>query len=162
MSRWPRNMTIEQKFDALYEPVPWSGCWLWLGYGTKEEYGRLQVGAKKYLAHRLSYQRFVGDIPPGMLVLHRCDTPSCVNPYHLFLGTDAINTLDKVAKGRHAHGKEHAAWSRGELQHMAKLNAEKVIAIRNDNRPHPVIANDYGISSSNVSFIKRRITWKHV
>lgn len=162
MSIWRDDMTREQRFDSLWMPVPWSGCWLWLGYGTKEGYGRIEFAGRKYLAHRVSYERFVGPVADGMLVLHRCDIPSCVNPAHLFLGTDLINTLDKLAKGRHAHGPEHSAWVRGEKQHMAKLTDEIVRRIRDDRRAQSAIAAEYGIAQSHVSQIKRRVIWKHV
>lgn len=133
-----------------------------MGYGTAEGYGRLQLGKDKVLAHRLSFERFVGAIPDGMLVLHHCDMPCCVNPAHLFFGTDISNTADKMAKGRHARGPEHSKWSRGELQHMCKLTEDRVRAIRGDLRTQKEIAADYGISQTNVGLIQRRMTWKHV
>lgn len=85
-----------------YATVPESGCWLWLGGWDKEGYGRISKEGVQTKAHRAFYEIHVGQIPAGMLVCHRCDTPSCVNPNHLFLGTNRDNVLDKVKKGRYS------------------------------------------------------------
>ena len=144
-------------------PIPiFDGCWIWMLSIIQDGYGRMQVGSKKILAHRLSYEAFVGKIPEGILVLHRCDVPSCINPSHLFLGTDRTNSNDKVAKGRHARGPLHSVWSRGEKQHAAKLNPEKIRLIRADMRSQSAIAKDFGVTQTIISAIKRGKTWKHV
>lgn len=71
-------------------------CWLWMGARQKRGYGHLGRNGKTVLAHRFAW----GDVPDGMLVLHRCDNPPCVRRSHLFLGTKSVNALDAVAKGR--------------------------------------------------------------
>lgn len=78
------------------------GCWLWTASKTALGYGQLGAPERSsnYLAHRLSYEINVGPIPDRMCVLHRCDTPACVNPAHLFLGTKRDNSRDMEAKGR--------------------------------------------------------------
>jgi hypothetical protein len=83
-------------------PEPNTGCLLWLGKVGTDGYGLFKVGGKRRAAHRVSYEIHKGPIPPGLWVLHRCDTPACVNPEHLFLGTHADNMRDMVAKGRMA------------------------------------------------------------
>lgn len=98
--------------DRIKERVTISdrGCWLWNGPIFKDGYGA--IGIKRtgqHRAHRVSFATFVSPIPAGMWVLHRCDTPSCVNPEHLFLGSARDNALDREAKGRanRAHGASH-------------------------------------------------------
>lgn len=83
------------------------GCILWIK-GLQHKYGSLRIGNKSWRAHRYSWTIHNGDIPNGMYVLHRCDTPACVNPEHLFLGTHSENMQDKISKGRdHNQRKTH-------------------------------------------------------
>lgn len=78
-----------------------SGCWLWLGATNPLGYGMIDRNRyTEQLAHRYFFKVHRGDIPSGMFVCHRCDTPSCVNPDHLFLGTHEANMKDMVTKGR--------------------------------------------------------------
>jgi hypothetical protein len=75
-------------------------CWLWTGTINNKGYGRLNIGRVGFYVHRLSYQITNGVIEPGMVVLHHCDNPRCVNPDHLSLGTQADNLADMRSKGR--------------------------------------------------------------
>lgn len=75
-------------------------CWLWGGAKKGRGYGHIRLGGHWFTVHRVSYEIAFGPIPPRMRVLHRCDTPACVNPGHLFLGTAKDNTDDARAKGR--------------------------------------------------------------
>lgn len=104
-------------FWALTLPEPNTGCVLWLGNHNAAGYGRFGMepspsakrGLKNRLAHRYSYATFRGPIPESLCVLHRCDTPACVNPDHLFLGTHADNVSDKEKKGRGTGGARQRA-----------------------------------------------------
>lgn len=98
-----------ERFEQKYGIAP-SGCWLWQAATNKDGYGSFWSGAYRFddraagpimvLAHRWSFEHFVGLIPDGLNVLHHCDTPACVNPAHLFLGTQLDNVRDCAAKGR--------------------------------------------------------------
>jgi len=83
-----------------YEPVTESGCWIWMGSTTQKGYGDIKYDKKHHRAHRLSYELHNGAIEDGLMVCHSCDTPSCINPEHLFMGTAQDNTDDMVKKGR--------------------------------------------------------------
>lgn len=98
----PRG-SLEERFASHVAPEAITGCWLWLGKPDKHGYGRINVGGragKAQFAHRVSWELHRGSIPNGMGVLHHCDTPSCVNPDHLFIGTQSDNMRDARAKGR--------------------------------------------------------------
>jgi hypothetical protein len=85
----------------LWSRVRVSGeCWLWTGALTRAGYGLLTVGGQQKYAHRLAYETTVGRVPPGYCVCHACDTPACIRPEHLFIGTQADNLHDAGAKGR--------------------------------------------------------------
>lgn len=88
-----------ERFNAAYLPVPESGCWLW-EHATNGLYGVMRYNGRQEYAHRVAFALFRGPIPQGIIVCHKCDVPSCVNPEHLFLGTHKTNCDDKFAKGR--------------------------------------------------------------
>lgn len=135
----------QQDIDRFLARVEYAGeCWLWQGHLTNG-YGRFGFQKKMYKAHRFAYLAFVGTIPPGLDVLHKCDTPNCVRPEHLFVGTHADNMRDMASKGRshwqqrpedvprgdrhRTHIAPHLA-PRGERNGQAKLTAEQVETIR--------------------------------
>lgn len=154
--------------DRLLEwstPVTETGCWLWLGASDNRQfpflpYGQIWFRGRTLRAHRISYEHFVGVIPKGMLVLHKCDVPLCINPDHLFLGTHRDNTMDMIRKGRFEKVLE--MFHRGENSHYSKLKNAQVLAIRDDPRIQNVIARDYDICQKMVSNIKRRKAWRHI
>jgi hypothetical protein len=132
-------------------------CWPWTGCTTSNGYGRAsRDGGANVLAHRFAFELVFGPIPSGLLILHACDTPACVNPAHLRVGTQQENVLDCVLKGRSA---------RGEKNGHAKLTVADVRAIHRDldrHRPRRAIAESFGISTKTVSRISQAATWKHV
>ena len=100
----PQPKAEIDRFLGLCEPEPNSGCWLWLGRKLPHGYGGFRIGSmvdgtrRMELAHRVSHRLFKG--AASKYVLHHCDTPSCVNPEHLFLGSQADNIQDMKLKGR--------------------------------------------------------------
>ena len=97
------RLSVQERFEALYVPVPEAGCWIWIGgLSGNRGYGAFWNGIRNVRAHRYSLERATGkEIPPGMMACHKCDTPLCVNPDHLFVGTQSENMQDCVAKGRY-------------------------------------------------------------
>lgn len=135
-----------------------SGCWNWTAGKDSYGYGQMKVGGKKRLCHRLSFEEENGPIPDGQCVLHSCDNRACLNPDHLFLGTQPENIADMIAKGR-----DRKASQKGEAHGMAKLTEHEVIAIRSSRGfSQSELASMYGVSQSAISLIRLGKKWKHV
>lgn len=138
-------------------------CWIWTGGKSKKGYGQFTVKGKNLRAHRYAYEVLVGPVPNGLCVLHKCDTPSCVNPKHLFVGTTQENQQDKFVKGRQA---------KGESNGFSKVTESVVRELRrryelkkgyyDPVNGQPALAKEFGLTQANVSLIVRRETWKHV
>jgi hypothetical protein len=149
---------FEQKFISKYK-VHSNGCWLWLEGGDKDGYGLIRTGTIKQRAHRLSYKLYRGDIPKGILVCHTCDTPSCVNPEHLFLGTHKDNNKDMRNKGREPN-------QNGERNPIAKLKDKDVLNMRTKYSTGQYtcaeLAKEYDVSAALVNYIINRKVWRHI
>ena len=151
--------TITERFWSLVQPV--DGCWNWAGNTGGKGYGRIGAGGRggKYLlAHRVSYEIHHGAIAPGMVVMHKCDNPSCVNPDHLRLGTTAENVKDAYEKRRKV-----SPFKLGADHHGSVLTEAKVRFIR-DNPALPLrhLAALCGCASTTVSQVRSGKTWKHI
>lgn len=137
-------------------------CWLWTAGKNRNGYGRFRFNGEARLAHRLAWQNINGEIPDGMCVCHKCDTPACVNPDHMFIGTRADNVADMIAKGRQSIGHDHSLTVRGTANGCAKITEDEVLAIRNDGGYQRDIARRFGISQAQVWNIINRKQWAHV
>lgn len=143
-----RGMTIAKRLDYYTYHEPMSGCWLWLGgVSSRGGYAYVYINGESFRAHRIQWERFNGPIPKGMLICHHCDTPSCINPDHLFLGTHTDNMRDAVRKGRIP---------------KAKITEKQVIEILSMNDTYRNIAVRYGVAESTIGDIKTSRTWKHL
>jgi len=147
MHCWNTMKTFNDKYR-----VDAGGCWMWTASCDRDGYGHLMVAGRLRVAHRLSWELHRGPIPDGRQVCHTCDTPACVNPDHLFLGTQRDNMRDCVAKGRMPR--------KGEDNNASKLTEVDVSAIRADPRLQREIAVDYGVTQPHISAIKRKENWK--
>lgn len=150
--------TALERFMAKVSPCPLTGCWWWTGGEESSGYGRFNVAlGEQERSHRAAWLLFRGLIPPGMEVCHSCDNRACVNPAHLFLGTNAENIADMVAKERHATGERQAS---------AKLTDAAVEEIRAAYRAGGVtqreLADRFGVCHQVIGKAIQGRTWRHV
>lgn len=145
-------------------------CWPWLGTGDR--YGMFSVNGTHVGAHRYSLERTLGrPLGPGMQALHTCDNPPCVNPAHLFEGTNQDNVDDKIAKGRDARGDRHGRrtrperTARGSRVGGSKLTEVDVVRIRERltaGASQRAVAREFGVDRRSIQFIAAGRTWQHV
>lgn len=153
--------TPKEKFEAKFE-VENSGCWNWMACKTPSGYGQLYFDGRWQYAHRVAYQMYVGEIPDGLCVCHKCDNPACVNPAHLFPGTQADNMHDCNNKGRH---KSNLPDSSGKNNCNSKLTEENVRTIHTlyANGARQVnLAKSFGVSRSTICKIVHYLTWTKI
>ena len=142
-------------FQLRYEMNP-GGCWEWYGPFDRDGYGKVKRHGKTLRAHRVSYEIHKGPIPPGLVLLHSCDNPSCVNPEHLRPGTVRDNNQDMLRKGRNSFGRSPPKSSLGALD---------VIRIRcraAEGEKHAALAREYGVSPNTIAKIVKRESWSHL
>jgi len=157
---------FQRRFDALYEPVPWSGCWIWMGSTNNRGYGWISVRGPQ-LAHRVSYMARHGTDLSGKVAMHICDTPACVNPDHIVAGTQMDNMRDMAAKGRNRTPRQRAKSPGGYRTKGGRVrkplpitdaDAMRIAArVRHGEAQHKIGA-EYGITQQQVSLL---ISGKH-
>lgn len=149
-------------FNARWQIDEKTGCWLWTGAMFNHGYGHFSsnFAGCRWVdgAHRVSYQLHKGEIPKGLFVCHHCDTPRCVNPDHLFLGTSKENTRDAVRKNRMNR-------PRGERNIKAKLTADDVLKIKElsaQGLTTRELTELFPVNKQSIRNIQRGIRWSHV
>lgn len=135
-------------------------CWEWEGASLPRRYGLFTFdGERTRVAHKLMLKLWFNGLPHGLLALHACDNPKCVNPNHLWLGTSQENSDDCVQKNRQYRPK-------GEQHNMAKLTEADVRSIRQryalGHLPYKSVAAEYGVTAQAIFQVVRRIHWKHI
>jgi hypothetical protein len=159
-----RHLPLDEKLWAKTEKRGPDECWPWRGYRDGQGYGALWDRGRMARTHRVSYQVNKGPIPDGMCVCHSCDNPSCVNPNHLWLGTQLDNQRDMHAKGRGRYRSNLPAGfaTRGN----AKITEEVVRTLRSlglkkqgDYRPY---AEKYGVAVATIRDVVVGRTWRHL
>lgn len=123
-------------------------CWEWKAAKTDRGYGSFWLNGSNHRAHRISYILAYGKFDINLCVCHKCDNPGCVNPNHLFLGTESDNNKDRANKGRSV-GKR-------------KINEQQVKEIRQSNEHYKVLMKKYGLGKSMIYYIKSGEYWKRV
>lgn len=141
------------RFDSYVEKVPFSTCWYWVGALATFGYGTIEIAGTQWTCHRYAYDRWIAPIPEGLHVLHKCDTPCCVNPDHLEVGTHQRNMQQKIDRNRQL---------RGSGVGTSKLKESQVLEIRKTSGTLLSIAKEYGVSESCICSIKLRKSWRHL
>lgn len=155
----------EKTIARFWSKVDKSGeCWLWTACQKDTGYGQFRVNGHTRMVHKLSWELHRGPVPGGLSVLHDCpggDNPACVNPAHLWLGTQADNMRDMDAKKRRKWG-EH----KGASNPAALLTEDQVRAVRKSFIPRKVtaktLATRYGVTLACVWDILHRRSWTHI
>lgn len=153
----PRGSLRDRFFRKVQKT---SDCWIWTGNKRPNGYGIIQEagkGSRTLAAHRVSYELHKGQIPDGLVVMHSCDTPACVNPDHLSVGTFKENTADMIAKGR-----KRTVSPKGTGNGKAKLNDDLVRYIRQSNKNAASIARELNLSGNCIRGVLSGRTWSHV
>lgn len=159
MSGKPRHDSIARNFDMNWKLDPNTGCHLWTRSFDGRGYGRFYIGGGRgerrlVGAHRFAFARANGPITSDVHVCHRCDNSKCVNPDHLFAGTNTDNRHDSVRKRRHAFGERHG------LSKITSECAERIKDIwRVGGHSQSEIARYFGISQTQVSRIVNKQRW---
>ncbi len=152
------STTMERFASKVSFAKTQGGCWEWIASKNHKGYGRFDLDGKARQAHRVSWQLFNGrPVPDGLCICHTCDNRGCVNPDHLWLGTNAENNADMMRKGRNNQPKMEASG-------RSKLTRQDVLEIRalieSGEKTWREMAKSYGVGTSTIGHIKFRRQWR--
>jgi hypothetical protein len=169
-ARKPRNMVadnaalktldLRMRFDSRISPEPNTGCWIWMSGYTSNGYGKFHVSSREHKAHRVSWSINCngGEFPSREVkICHSCDNRWCVNPEHLWPGSQLENVRDAMRKGR-----MHQAGRMGDKHGCAKLCDAQAMAIKNSDGGLTKTAREFGVSISTVWLIRTGRGWRHL
>ncbi len=146
-----------EKFWQKVDKTAPNGCWNWMAGCTSGGYGEFWFGKKIWSTHRLAWWLTYGYIPKNKMILHKCDNRRCVNPEHLYPGTNTDNMRDRLNRGK---------CPRGETHPNSKMTVKKVIELRQryaaGNETVMELGLIYGMSQSSVSNIINKVQWGHI
>lgn len=156
----PASTPLKDRFFSKVEMIPFHECWEWIGAKRPKGHGCLLYKRGTNImtaAHRVSYELHRGPVPRHLFVCHKCDNPSCVNPNHLFLGTNQDNVNDMLSKGRQRKGSNKPG---------AKLNEEKarnILELYNSKKmTQSELVRKFGVTKCVIKRIITRTGWKHI
>jgi len=139
--RAKKGLPIKEKFEHFFVKGGDDECWHWNARLSPKGYGCFSWGKKTWFAHRASLLIYRGEtVPEGMVTLHSCDNPSCVNPKHLSIGTNKENQID--------------SWSKNRRKKDCKLKPSEVLEIRASTERQVDLAERYGVSQAAISLVK--------
>lgn len=146
---------VQDNFWDTAEYITETGCLIWMRGDNAQGYGRVCFDGRQYHAHRIAWSLINGPIEIGKYILHHCDTPACINPRHLFIGTHADNSRDMVKKGR-------GAGTKGVSHNKAVLTDSQILEIRGSDVKNVVLCKKYNVHHSTIARVRRGDTWSHV
>lgn len=159
MANRPKSLSPEDLTRFMGKVFVTEGCWYWRGARDRKGYGRFWFEGRTRGAHRVAALIFGAGIPEGMVAMHTCDNPPCVNPSHVVVGTVADNNADRARKGR-------SAPQAGQCNGNARLTEDAVREIRRRYAAGGVsqrqLAREFGVGQMTVSYVVRRVTHAEV
>jgi len=153
-----KSTNLKNRFWERVKKGRPNDCWIWLLCKDKDGYGQFNFNKKRLRAHRVSFLLANKTIKKSLLVCHKCNNPPCVNPKHLYAGTQADNDLDAVRAGT----KYYVQSKVGTAHHSNKLTKDQVIFILGSKLSGSCLAKMFGVSNMLISKIRRRSIWKHI
>lgn len=156
-----KPMPLRDRFDRhVVRGADQNACWRWTGATNNKGYGVMNRATGSTLAHRIAFELANAPIPAGQVVRHRCDTPICVNPAHLELGTMKDNTADMVARGRARHG--CVSGSKNSAAKLVERDVGLIKLLLDCGVKNISVAKLFGVSDTKIAHIKHGKSWRHV